>query len=221
MSIFTQPRIVFGIALLLYACGGSAPVIKHRLSMDMLSNSPADVRAPVAEAYRAHYEAKLKLDHLTFLLSDLKYALGIAKAEKSKAKQSMKIAKLESKRNALTFKVTQMNAAKSELASMAKRRDAQSMRIRYLQAQRRFLRKSIAHGKASVYHSEARFELAKAKLAKERNTIPRGFKMAAFVAQEKRTGAVASRKAARSKSAQSLAAERKRSWKQTTKKPSL
>lgn len=209
--------LLLGSCVLLYACGGPAPIIKHRLSMEMLTNSPPDVRASVADAYRNHYRAKLTLAHTEFLLDDVDYELQIARAEKSKAKQSKKIAKIQSKRNLLAYKLKLMDEAKARVFGFDKKSSALDERIRYLKAQRRYLRKGVIHGKAAIYHTEARFELAKAKLANERKTIPKGFKLAAYVSQEKRTGKVAAKRAKSSKAAQNIAIEKERAWKKASK----
>jgi len=210
-------RLLSMCALLVLACGGSGPVIKHRLSMDMLSNSPPEVREPVSDAYRNHYEAKLKLAHMEFALNDVEYELKIAKVERSMSSQSKKIQKLQSKRNLLSYKLKLMDAAKAQVLGLDKKHDSLTERIRYLKAQRRYLRKGIKHGRAAVYHTEAQFELAKATLAKERNTIPKGFALKRFVAQEKRTGKVARRTAENSKSAERSAQEKERAWKKASK----
>jgi hypothetical protein len=58
--------------------------------MEMLNNSPPEVRAPVADAYNAHYKAKLKFANMEFMLKDVEYELRMAKTEKSMEKQKMK-----------------------------------------------------------------------------------------------------------------------------------
>ena len=70
------------------------------------------------------------------------------------------------------------------LNSMKKDGRAQGERIRYLKAQRTYLRRELSRSKAALVQAEAGFELAKARLAKERNTVPKGFKLTSFVSQE-------------------------------------
>jgi hypothetical protein len=185
--------------------------------MEMLNNSPPEVRAPVADAYNAHYKAKLKFANMEFMLKDVEYELRMAKTEKSMEKQKMKMEKIKSERNKLAFKTSLMDAAKSAMLGFGNRSNAMDDKLRYLKAQRKFLRKGVVHARANVDHTEARFELAKAKLAQERKTIPKGFKLDKFVKQEKRTAKVANKKSQNSKSAESDAKAKLRVWNKVNK----
>lgn len=217
MNTIKQSLLALASCALLYSCAAPAPAIQHRLPMDMLTNSPPEVRAPVADAYNKHYQAQLNLAHMQFLLKDVDYEFRMAKTEKSMAKQNMKMEKIKSQRNELAYKVKLMDAAKSAMLGYGSRSDAMNEKLRYLKAQRSYLKKAVAHAKAAVNHTEARFELAKAKLAKERKTIPKGFKLAKFVSQEKKTGKVASKRAANLKSAQSEAKSKLGIWNKVNK----
>ncbi len=217
MNILTRSLVVLSTCLALYACGGPAPAIQHRFPMEMLSNSPPEVRAPVAQAHNAYYEAKLKLDYMEFMLKDVEYDLRMAKTEKSMTKQKMKMEKIKSERNKFAYKTKLMDAAKSAMLGFGSRSDAMDDKLRYLKAQRNFLRKGIVHARANVDHTEARFELAKAKLAQERKTIPKGFKLDKFVKQEKRTAKIANTKSQNIKSAESDMKSKLRVWNKVNK----
>ncbi len=199
------------------ACGGSQPAIKHRMSMDVLAPTPPEERAPVADAYRSHYQAQLKLDHMNFLLSDIDYELKIARAEKAQRKQSQKVAKLEGKRNAAVFRTGLATAADKLLNGMKKEERAQGERISYLKAQRTYLRREVAHSKLALIQAEAAFELAKAKLAKQRDTVPKGFTLDKYIAQEKRAKDKAQAKAQKAKAAQAKAKVKEQAWKKSSK----
>lgn len=209
--------LLFSILLLLGACGGSKPIIQHRLDMEVLAPTPPEARASVAEAYRDQYRAELELAHTQFLLDDVEYELKIARAEREQVKHSQKIARLEERRNEAMFKTSLAEAASTLLNDMKKQDLAHKHQIRYLKAQRSYLRKRLAHAKVAVTHAVARFELAKAQLAKERDTIPKGFKLTRFVAQEKRARAIADKKARRAKAAQTKARAKEKRWKKAKK----
>jgi hypothetical protein len=136
------------------------------------------------------------------------------------AQQSMKMEKIKSERNKFAFKTKLMDAAKSAMRGHDSRASALDERLRYLKAQQAYLRKGVAFAKANVDHAEAKFELAKAKLAQERKTIPKDFQLAKFVAQEKRTGKIASQKAQKSKSAESDAKAKLQVWNKVNKSTS-
>ena len=217
MKLIKRTLLVLGSCALGFACGSPAPVIQHRLSMEMLHTSPPEVRASVAEAHEKHYRAQLNLAHMHFLLKDVEYEFKMAKTEKGMAKQSMKMEKIKGERNKYAYKTKLMDAAKSAMRGHDKRSSALDDRIRYLKAQKKYLAKGVAHAKANVDHTEARFELAKAKLAQERKTIPKGFKLAKFVAQEKKAGKIAGQKAQKLKSAQGDAKAKKQLWNKADK----
>ena len=217
MKLINRTLLLVGSCLLLFACAGPAPTIQHRLPMEMLNTSPPEVRTAVAEAHESHYSAQLNLAHMQFLLKDVEYEFKMAKTEKSMAKQSMKMEKIKSERNKFAYKTKLMDAAKSAMRGHDKRSSALDDRIRYLKAQRKYLKKAVAHAKAAVDHTEARFELAKAKLAQERKTIPKGFKLAKFVTQEKKAGKIAAQKAQKLKSAQGEAKSKQQVWNKSNK----
>ncbi len=212
MIPFKRALLALGASLVLYACAGPTPAIQHRLSMDMLKNSPPEVRAPVADAHSNYQRAKLKLAHMEFQLKDIEFELRMAKTEKKMSKQSKKMEKIKSERNKFSFKTKLMDTAKLAMLGHNGRASALDDKFRYLKSQRRFLRKGIMHARADVDHTEARFELAKAKLANERKTVPKGFKLAKFVTQEKRTAKVVGKRAQKSKSAKSDAQAKQRIW---------
>jgi hypothetical protein len=217
MNILTRSLIVLGTCLALYGCAGPAPAIQHRFPMEMLNNSPPEVRAPVADAYNAHYEAKLKLAHMEFMLKDVEYDFRMAKAEKKMAKQKMQMEKIKTERNKFAFKTKLMDAAKSAMLGFGSRSTAMNDKLRYLKSQQKYLRKGVLHARANVDHTEARFELAKAKLAQERKTIPKGFKLEKFIKQEKRTAKIANKKSQKTKSAESDAKSKLRIWNKVNK----
>ncbi len=220
-----SPRILPTFALLLVSiaalagasCGGSPPAIKHHLPMEMLAPTPVEARSPVAEAYRGHYRAQQELDHVRYQLRDIDYELKIARAEKAQRKEEQKIAKLQGQRSTAFFKADLAKAADSLLNGMKKRRRAQGERIRYLKAQRSYLKRELAYAKLALLQAEATFELAKARLAKERETVPKGFKLARFVEQEKRAKSRAQAAAQRAKTAKAKAKSREQAWKNAEK----
>jgi len=198
-------------------CGGSPPAIKHRMPMDMLAPAPAEARTPVADAYRSHYQAQLALDHVRFQLKDIEFELKIARAEKAQRKQEQKVAKLQAQRSAAVFRAAASKAADALFNGMKKKHRAQGERIRYLKAQRSYLKRELAHAKLVLVQAEATFELSKARLAKERETVPKNFKLAQFVEQEKRAKANAQSKAQSAKTAKANAKSREQAWKNASK----
>tara|TARA_R110002096_G_scaffold436051_2_gene666301 strand:+ start:48287 stop:48964 length:678 start_codon:yes stop_codon:yes gene_type:complete len=198
-------------------CGGAQPTIKHRLPMEMIAPAPAESRVPVAEAYRAHYQAQLEVDHLQFQITDINYELKIAHAEKAQRKQAQKVAKLQGKRSAAFFKADLVKAADKLVNGMKKSQQSEGEHIRYIKAQRTYLKRQLTYAKLALVQAEATFELAKARLAKERETVPKGFKLAQFVDQEKKAKAKAQAKAQSAKSALANAKTREQAWKNAAK----
>ena len=205
------------MAALLMACGSSAPPVKYTLSMDMVAQTPPEARAPVSEAFANHYEAELNLAHTRFMLDDVEHQLRIAKAKKTQAKQAQKIAKLEGARSKAVFKMGLVDAASGLLTGAKKDTSSLDHQIKYLKSQRSYLRKLLKQRKADVIHAATKFELAKAELAVERKSIPKGFKLARFTDQEKRAHSKSQKKAQAAKSAKTAAVEKERAWKKASK----
>ncbi len=209
--------VVASASLTTSACGGSKPAITHRMPMEMLAQTPPEMRSSVADAYRAHYEATLELEHVRYQIRDIEYELRIAKAEKKQRLQEEKVAKLQTKRNEASFQMALAKSAQGLVNGMKKQKRAQGERIRYLKAQRRYLKRQRSYAKLAVIEAEATFELAKAKLASERETVPKGFKMTQYVNQEKRAKARAQAKAQRARAAKAKAKTSEQAWKRASK----
>ncbi len=218
MSITRLPLfILLTFTIALGACGGAEPAIKHRLPIGTLAQTPPQERGPVSDAYRKHYEAKLKLDHVGFLLSDIKYEIKIADAKKAERKQRLRVAKLEGQRNETFFQAELAKAADTLVNGLKKQERAQEEYMRYLKAQRTYLERERSASRAALVWSEAAFELAKAKLAKKRNTTPDGFRLDRFEAQEERTRAKSQKNSQKSKDALASAKAKKQAWKNAAK----
>lgn len=209
--------VLFSLTVALGACGGAEPTIKHRLPMGTLAQTPPEERGPVSDAYRKHYEAQLKLDHVGFLLSDIKYEIKIADAKKAERKQRLRVAKLEGQRNEAFFQEKLAKAADTLVNGLKKQERAQEEYMRYLKAQRTYLERERSASIATLAWSEAAFELAKAKLAKKRNTTPNGFRLDRFVAQEERARATSQKNSQKSKDALASAKAKKQAWKNAAK----
>lgn len=195
------------------ACGGSEkPTLKHRLDMAPLAQTPPEERSEVADAYRAHYEAELELAHTQFALKDNMYALKIARAKQAQSKQNQQIAKLEGKRSEAVFMTGLASAATKLLNGMKKDTLAGKSEVSYLKSQRAYLRKHLSYAEAQVLATEAALELAKAKLCKQRGTMPKDFKLEAFVSQEKTFKARATARNEKSKGALAKAKEKEKAW---------
>ena len=218
MSV-TRPAllVLFSLAVALGACGGVEPAIKHRLPMGTLAQTPPSERGPVSDAYRTHYQAQLKLDHVGFLLRDIKYEIKIANAKKAERKQRLRVAKLEGQRNEAFFLETLAKAADTVVNGLKKQEQAQEEHMRYLKAQQTYLERELKASKAALTWSEAAFELAKAKLAEKRNTAPEGFSLERFVAQEQRARSKAKNTSQKSKNALASAKAKEQAWKNAAK----
>lgn len=220
-----QPTLLSALTLVvvlaassLIACGGNDnPTIKHRLDMSSLAQTPPEERLPVAAAYRSQYAAEQDRAHTAFALKDSQYALKIARAKQAQGKQDQKIAELESKRSEAAFMTSLANAATKLLDRSKKDAQTQKLEISYLEAQRKYLKKYLSYTEAQVVATEAAFELAKAKLAKERGATPKDFDLAKFANQEKSIKDWAAKRSQGFKSALAKAQEKKAAWKNASK----
>ncbi len=223
MSLHSQRISLAALVLLmsasaLMACGGKdAPTIKYRLDMSTISQTPAEERETVADAYSLAYQAQLERAHTEWELKDTKYALQIAKARQDQRKHEERIAKLEGKRSEMAFMASLADNALKLLNGMKKQTIAQKGEIRYLKAQRKFLRKQLAYNDAQILATEAAFELAKAKLCKQRGTMPKGFNLDKFVSQDRSFKARASKRQQSAKASQANAIALEKAWKNASK----
>ncbi len=218
LSLFTfLSPVLLSLFLAVGACGGAEPAIKHRLPMDTLAGAPPEERGAVSDAYRKHYEAQLKVAHVGFLLSDIRYEIKIADAKKAERKQQLRVAKLVGQRNEAFFRAKLAKAADALVNGLKKQEQAQEEHMRYLRAQRSYLERERTASLASLVWADAAFELAKAKLAKKRNTAPKSFKLERFVTQEERARAKSQKKSQKSKDAHASAKAKEKAWKNAVK----
>lgn len=171
---------------LMAACGGgdSRPgPLKYTLDHMHIARIPTSEQQEALNA-RNDYEvaradqAKAQADY-----NDAGTELDVARNELKQADLGKQSAQRQKKDAEQSADMNRINRANLLLRSAEKKKKAAAAKVEYYKARREYLKKAINVAQDKVYVAEARYELAKAKLAKENNIRPKGFELANFEKQ--------------------------------------
>ena len=200
------------LAFAFAACGSPKPPIQHRIDMKTIAATPPDGRTEVGEAYKALAMARAELAHVEYLLEDISYELKLAKMEREQVESNRKMAEVREKRSRSAFKMALAKSAAKAMDSMKSNSQKEKKHMEYLKAEQSYLKKKRSYALVAVDHAEARFELAKANVVKDRNLSPKGFKHQKFVSQEQRNKKRADSKRSAMQSAKQKASSKHKAW---------
>jgi len=199
------------------ACGGGQAGLGARVDEASLASVPPEDRNAVADAYASHWEAQRALEHWQFELADVRYAIDEARAQKSRAELDRKLASVRIKRNKAAFFGKAVQEAEAALGGSKRDVRTADLKLKWLSKRRAYLEQEVAAAQAQIQATDAAFELAKAKLARERGIAPKGFKMDTFVQQAQRRSATYRSKRQAADKARATADERHRDWQSASK----
>jgi hypothetical protein len=179
-----------GLLAAVAACGGASggpsrpKPLQYHFKEQNIASVPADgktdMKAALAEYDRARQESrKAESDY-----ADSKAKLEQARSEASKAHGQKEAA--DSQREAAEKgkdNFNQVNLAKRDQRVAEVTARAADQKVEMLEAHRRFLEKWVSYTREYVLAAEARYELAKAQVARAHNIAPPDFAYQAYVDQ--------------------------------------
>lgn len=175
------------IALLCTSCGGGGDPgpgpLKHHLDDMHLAKVPIPEQQEVIQARNDWSVAKMERAKAEADYNDSSTKLTVAKNEREQALLDEKSASAKLANAEKSADMNRVNAAKRERRAAEMARRAADYKVDTWKAWRRYLKKHLRYTEENVYAVEARYELAKATLAKAKNIRPRGFDFKAFQRQ--------------------------------------
>ncbi len=142
----------------------------------------------------------------------------LAEAEVEKATIEERSANLKKKDAESTHDMTQVNAAAAEVRAAELGRRAADKHVAFARARRDYLKMVVRYHEFEVINKEARFELAKAKVARSKNIRPdTGFAFEAFESQQKDRSESAQRAKADAERLRGRVMEKEKEWKDAEK----
>jgi hypothetical protein len=138
--------------------------------------------------------------------------LDVAKNEREATRLDEKSAQSRKKAADQSADQNRVNAAMKEVRGAELARRAADERVKYLEAYREWLKVLVRFTDHQMYWREAQFELAKAKIARDRNIQPKGFAYDDFVRQEQDRARKSADGRTKSERARSKAFEARSRW---------
>jgi colicin import membrane protein len=178
----TLGLIVVG-AILLPACGGKpkGPTpLRHHFDETNVALVPMDEKEGMLRAQNDYHKAKALHQKAQADLREARTDLNVAKNEQKQALLAEGSAQSRKKAAEDSNDMNRVNAAMREQRSAEVGRRAADRKIDFQEAKIRYLQKHELFALEDLYASEARYELAKARLAKSKNISPKGFDFEAF-----------------------------------------
>lgn len=169
------------------ACGGGGQSrpgpLKHTIEDMYIARVPMQEKSGVLEAKNEYDMARMEQASVEADFNESGTDMQVAKNELAQAQLDEKSAQSRKKAADDSADVTRMDAAARELRAAQLSRQAAAKKVDYMKAQRDYLKKKLLQAEDESYAKEARYELAKARLAKANNIRPKGFDPANFERQ--------------------------------------
>ncbi len=169
------------------ACGGAAvpgpKPLRHHLEEKHVAQIDMAEKQEMLAAQSAYNKAKAEKMKAEADFEDVKTKLELAKNDKKQADIAKDSASTKKESANDSGDNTRINAAMRDdrVAELALR--AADQRVDTLEAKKSWLEKLIRFTEENTYATEAKYELAKAKLARNHNIAPGGFALQAYVDQ--------------------------------------
>jgi hypothetical protein len=198
------------------ACGGAAssgprPLGHHFDDMHIAAVALTDKQS-VVEAQNDYSVARMERAKAEADLREIATQLDVAKNERAQALLEEKSAHAKKRAADKSGDLTRVNAAASERRAAELSRRAADEKISYLEAEQRALAAQLRYAEEHMVAEEARFELAKARIAHQRNIRPRGFAVGAYENQARERSQRAQRARAIAQRERKKADDRRTRW---------
>lgn len=196
-------NLMIGILLAAAAvgCGGggaSVKPLKHHFDETNIALVPIDDKQAMLKAQQAYHEAKAYVQQAEAQLKEANTEIKIAKNKKKQAGLEYKSAKERKKSADATNDMNKVNAAAKEMRVAQLDKRAADYAVEYRAAAKKYHKKYLRYTQEEMYAKEAKYELAKARIAREKNIIPKGFKLENYEYQAEKRSETAQRSKAAS-----------------------
>ena len=214
MTRLLSVLFVLSVLALPSGCGGGGDPgpgpLKYTLDEQYLASVPLEEKQAMLEAQNEYHRAKQGKMKAEADYSDAGTQLDVARNDVKRAKIDRDSARSRRKAADESGDYTRINQAKRDerVTDLAVR--AATAKVEALETRRGWLKKLVRYHEENTYAAEARYELAKANLARGKNISPKDFAHQPFVEQQQDR----SRRAQRAK----LLADRERDSFQAKKK---
>lgn len=178
---------VVALPALLWGCGGGGdpapgPLTYHFDDM-YIARIPIEEKQEVFKTQNDYAVAKSERALAETNFNENATQMDVAKNERKQALLEEKSTQSKIKAAKDSGDMNRVNTAKSEARAAELSRRAADQKIEMLKAQRAHLKKQLRSSLENLYAKEARFELAKARVAKDKNIKPKGFNFKDFESQ--------------------------------------
>lgn len=204
------------VCLGLLACGGGGDPgprpLSHHFDDMHIAAVPIAEKQSVIEAQNAYATAKMERAKAEADYNESATKLSVAENEREQALLAEKSARTEKKAADDSNDLTRINAAAAELHRAELARKAADEKVSWLKVYREYLKKWLRYTEEAMYAAEAKYELAKARIAQKKNIRPKGFDPAVFETQYKERSERAQRARAQAMQIKQKADAKKKQW---------
>ena len=169
------------------ACGGGGPSRPKPLSTKFdesyLDAVSYDKKEVMFKAQNEYQRARAKYREAESKLAEAKTMLQVAKNERDQAVLGEKSAGEKRKSAEASGDMNRVNAASREARIAELGRRAADEKVEARKAEVKYLEKLVLYAEEEMFHQEARFELAKARMARDNNIKPKDFQFAPYEQQ--------------------------------------
>jgi hypothetical protein len=137
----------------------------------------------------------------------------VAKNEKSQAKLTEQSAIVKKQDAEATGDMNKVNAAARNLRVAELEKRAAEIKIEAMKASRKYKKKYFAYALEEEYNKQAKYELAKARLARSNNISPKGFSFEAYNKQAETRSKRAQKAKAKADAEKKKSDQKKSEWK--------
>ena len=213
-------QLAFALAALALAataaCGGSskrAPKpLQYHLDDVHIARVPVSAKQDVIRAQNDHAVARMEHNKATSDLDDIDTTLRIARNEREQAVLSESSARSEKDAADRSNDMNRINRAARALRAAEFERRAADERVEYLRLRKRALETYVRYTGEDVYAKEARFEYAKARVARDHGIQPQGFDYGDYREQAEERAQRAREAKAAADQAERVALEQRETW---------
>ena len=173
--------------MLIVACGGGGDpgptALSHHIDAMHLAQVPIAEQSAVVQAQADYNTAKMTRAKAQADYGDSGTKLDVAKNQRKQALLEEKSARSKESSANKSGDMNRINLAKREKHATELSRKAADYKVDTIKMDRKHLKKWLRYTEENVYSMEAKFELAKGQLAKDKNIKPRGFNFAVLQQQ--------------------------------------